>query len=203
MALTTYSGLSTYMERMLNRTDQTAFFPDYLAMAEAHFNRELRSPSMEASSTSSTATALVALPSDCLALRKVTISGTEELVAMSAAQLHMTYTNSNSGDPKAYAVVGTNLKLAPAPSAATAVDIDYYQRIPALTSTNTSNWLLTAHPDLYVWAIRYYAAEEARDDELASRSLGNVVAILDSISKSDVARRAPAGPMAARPHVFE
>lgn len=203
MSLTTYSGLSTYMERLLNRTDQTAYFPDFLALAEAHFNREIRSPLMEVTSTSSTTTSTVALPTDCLELRKVVISGTGELVAMAPAQLHMTYTNVSSGAPKAYTVVGTNLLLGPAPSAATTISISYFQKIPALTASNTVNWLLTAHPDLYVWALRYYAAEDMMDEGLSARCMANVSGIIESIRVNSNKRRTPAGPMSARSHVFE
>ena len=203
MSLTTYSGLTTYLESLLNRADLTSLVPDFLAMAEAHFNREIRSPLMEALSTSSATTGTVALPSDFLSVRKVTINLTEELVGMTLPQIHMTYTNSNSGSPKAYAIQGTNLLLAPAPSAATTINLDYYQKIPALTASNTSNWVLANHPDLYVWAVRYYAAEHMMDEALAARCIANVSGLIASVNSAANKRRALGTPMAARPHVFE
>lgn len=205
MALTTYTGLSTFMERALNRTDQTTYFPDFLAMSEAHFNREIRAPQMETSSSSTVAVATVALPSDFLSLREVYVNATNDtvLIPMAPAQLRGQYAMDTTGEVEAYTVSGSNIVLAPPPSAATTITIAYYQTIPALTVSAPTNWLLTAHPDLYVWAIRYYAAVDSMDTPLAAECLGNVVAIIDSINRHSVKRRAPAGPLAMRSAVSE
>lgn len=205
MALTSYSGMVTYLESLLNRSDLSALIPDFLSMAEAHFNREIRAPQMEISSTSTTTTATIALPSDFLSLREVYVNDTNDtvLIPLAPADLRGKYAMDTAGEPEAYAISGGNIVLAPAPSASTDITIAYYQTIPALTSSNTSNWLLAAHPDLYVWAVRYYAAEHMMDEMLAGKCLGNVVAIIDSLNRASVKRMAPAGPLATRPAVTE
>ncbi len=205
MALTSYSGLVTYAESLLNRADLTALVPDFLSMAEAHFNREIRAPQMEISSTSTTTSATIALPTDFLSLRQVYVDDDNDtvLIPLAAADLRGRYALDTAGVPEAYSISGGNIVLAPEPSASTDITIAYYQTIPALTVSNTTNWLLTAHPDLYVWAIRYYAAEHQMDEALAQKCLGNVVAIIDSLNRASVKRMAPAGPLATRPAVSE
>ena len=39
----------------------------------------------------------------------------------------------------------------PVPDGAYTTTLFYYQEIPALTASNTTNWLLTDAPDLYVY----------------------------------------------------
>ena len=54
--------------------------------------------------------------------------------------------------------------VTPTPSGATSLSIDYYQRIPALTSSNTTNWLLTDHPHLYLYTSLLHATPFLMDD---------------------------------------
>ena len=46
------------------------------------------------------------------------------------------------------------------------VAVDYYGSIPALTTGNTTNWLMTKHPDLYLFATcaqaEFYVWNDAR-----------------------------------------
>jgi hypothetical protein len=205
MALTSYSGLVTYLESLLNRTDQTSLVPDFLTMAEAHFNRTLRTPAMEATATSATTSATVALPTDFLQAREVYIDGDNDtvLIPMDPALLRGRYALDTAGEPEAYTISGSDIVLAPAPSEEVDVGLAYYQKIPALTSTNTSNWLLESHPDIYVWGARYYAAEHARDDELAARCLGVLDGLIASINAAGVKQQMPAGPLAMRPATSE
>lgn len=207
MALTSYSGLVTFCESLLNRADLSSLVPDFLVMAEAHFNRELRCPQMEASSTTTLVAdqSSYALPDDFLAARAVYIDSSPDLllVAMAPQNLRANYPFSTASTPGAYAISGQEIIIAPVPSSADTLTLDYFQKIPALTSTDDTNWLLDDHPDLYVWGVRYYAAEHISDEELAAKCLGNVTAIIDSITRSSNKGRAAAGPLAMRSTIWE
>ena len=46
--------------------------------------------------------------------------------------------------------------------------LQYYAKIPTLTGAPTnSNWLLEAHPDVYLYSVAYEAAKHLRDTESA------------------------------------
>ncbi|MES2040472.1 MAG: hypothetical protein V4495_21850 [Pseudomonadota bacterium] len=52
----------------------------------------------------------------------------------------------------AFSVIGQQLQLAPIPDAAYQLELTYQQRIPALSTINTTNWLLAAFPNVYLYA---------------------------------------------------
>ena len=51
MALTTYTGLKASIADFLNRDDLTSVIPDFVALAEAQINRDIRHWKMEAISS--------------------------------------------------------------------------------------------------------------------------------------------------------
>ena len=57
------------------------------------------------------------------------------------------------------------VELLPAPTGDTDVVLTYYQKIPALSDTQTTNWLLTKSPDLYLYSTLLEAAPYLRDDD--------------------------------------
>jgi len=54
MAISTYSELQTAVANWLDRDDLTDRIPEFIALAEARFNRVLRLRSMESKQTAST-----------------------------------------------------------------------------------------------------------------------------------------------------
>ena len=62
-----------------------------------------------------------------------------------------------------FAVIGRQIVVTPTPSSGT-LDIDYYQRIPALTDSNTSNWLLDDAPHVYLYTSLLHATPFLMDD---------------------------------------
>jgi hypothetical protein len=52
--------------------------------------------------------------------------------------------------PAYYSVVGDEIVFEPTPDAVYEVEM-YYYALPALSSTNTSNWLLEKYPDIYIY----------------------------------------------------
>ena len=64
MALDTYANLKTAIADFLNRDDLTNSIDDFIDLAEAHMNREIRHWDMEKRATASLNTQYTALPSD-------------------------------------------------------------------------------------------------------------------------------------------
>ncbi len=202
MALGSYSELLTSLALWLDRDDLTAMLPEFIALNEARLNRLLRDPAMEASATSTVSSGTVALPTDCLQLRKVTIDD-RAVPAFSPQQLHAAYGDSAYTSVLGYAVSGQEIILLPAPSASIDVVVDYYQKIPALTSVNTTNWLLTAHPDLYLYGTLCMAEAFVDNPDRVNVWKGAWDAALDEVIAQGNKQRLPAGPLVMRPAVTE
>lgn len=152
MSITNFSELQSALSTWSHRADVSAVVSDFITMAEARFNRELRVPQMEASTAISVADP-VPLPSDFLEARRVYIDTTPYRVLdfLSPDYYYKKNNTSTSGIPSWFTIEGSNMKIGPTPDSSYTVNLTYYQKIPDL-ATNSTNWLLTAHPDLYLHA---------------------------------------------------
>ena len=80
-----------------------------------------------------------------------------------------------------------NLEFAPAPDGDYTVEIVYYQKIPALsaTATNGVNWLLTDHPDAYLYGSLMHSAPYLQADERVGLWAGKYQQVIQQITSSD------------------
>jgi hypothetical protein len=72
---------------------------------------------------------------------------------------------SAAGKPQYYTVVGSQLEFIPTPDTQYEGELTYYAKIPALSDSNTSNWLLTYAPDLYLYGALIEAEPYLKNDE--------------------------------------
>jgi len=70
---------------------------------------------------------------------------------MTLSELRNTFSANAAGRPQNYAVSGETILFGPAPDAAYAGRLTYIQTIPALGDSQATNWLLTDHPDVYLY----------------------------------------------------
>lgn len=205
MALDTYANLQTAVANWLDKasdTDIAARAPEFIALAEAQMNRRLRVRQMisraEATFTSGVEfldeptgddpPALIEPISLTLEISETDIRYLERLAPerLLANKVGVT----TSGEPQFYAHVGTSLQLLPIPGQDYTGELTYYGEIPALSDTNTSNWLLAAYPDAYLYGALLQGAPYLIDDERVATWGGLFQSALDDIQKSN---RVPAG----------
>ena len=168
MQITTYDTLKTALSDWLNRADLDQKIPDFIGLAESTLNDVLRQADMIVQSTGITITSGRApLPTDALEIVYAQVGSSEDqpLEQISPQQLTMlrrTRTR-DAGNPRFFAVIGRQIAVTPTPSSGT-IDIDYYQRIPALSTSNTTNWLLTDAPHVYLYTSLLHAVPFLMDD---------------------------------------
>lgn len=184
MALANYTDLQASIAAWLHRTDLTSVIPDFVALAEARIARDLRIKSMVTETTLTTVagTQSVALPTGWLEFENVTVSGSPDRNLNYVPVQHLNEkfpSNDYSGQPVVYSIEGDNILFGPVPDTAYSVDVLYYKRFDPLSTTAT-NWLLTNHPNIYLFAALAEAAPYVADDER--------VGIWEQKYSSDVAR---------------
>lgn len=157
----TAAGLRASIADWMGDSNLTSYIPEFIAMAEARFNRRLRVPDMEKRATALTSGEYLALPTDFLELRSIFIEGSPDrpLTMMESGELRRLYGISSIAKPKAYALSAGQLQFGPVPDASYTLEIVYYGSLPPL-ATNSANWLLTNHPDVYLYGA--LLAAEAR-----------------------------------------
>ena len=178
MAINTYATLVSAVTEWLARDQDAtliARIPDFITLCEAKLNRTLFVPQMEQRSTAMVNTAsdepeFISLPSDFQTMRRVRLSGVTgkpRLNFMSQTQLEdYRYSIDNVSDrPVYFTIVGTEMELAPTPNEDYALEMVYRANIPALTASNTTNWLLTLAPDLYLYGALLEAMPAIKNDD--------------------------------------
>lgn len=171
MALSNYTGLKASIADFLNRDDLTSVIPDFVALAEAQINRDIRHWKMEARSSGqqSPADEYMQIPADWVETIRLHLTGTGtsvvNLVSRDAMADKRAAQENASGTPRMYTHADGQFQLYPTPDATTNLELLYYQKIPSLIS-NTDNWLLLEAPDVYLYGSLLhsapYLAEDAR-----------------------------------------
>ncbi|EIM25749.1 phage adaptor protein [Microvirga lotononidis] len=152
MALDSYSGLQEAALSVVGRegdSSLTAYAPTAISLVEAKLNRHLRVAEMEATSTGTSDNGMLALPTDYTGWRRVEAFPYGPLEFQEPNFLASRFPNGEGGVPKYFTIQGAALITYPA--YAGEIALDYYQKIPALSDINTSNWLLSKHPDVYLF----------------------------------------------------
>lgn len=82
----------------------------------------------------------------------------------------------------------------PVPNTTYTIELIYYLRIPALSDSATSNWMLTDHPDAYLYGTLYHGMIQL---EYTADKIAGVKALfdqtLDQIMEIDKFNRYPPG----------
>jgi hypothetical protein len=193
MSFGTYSALQTEILARLNRagdTDAVARAPSWVTLAEDEMRLALKRLNVRQGETVNNSfvisSAYTALPTDYLSLRNIKLNTTPVTVLEWVAPQSIDrwdFTNTNS-KPKYYTIQGNQIRVMPTPDASYTATLTYYG-LTSLSVSNTSNWLLTAHPKLYfvaslAEAYDYYEDEIKRQAYMAERDR-----ILNAIYTSD------------------
>lgn len=202
MALANYTDLTAAVANWLDRTDLTSRIPEFISLAEAKFNRLLRTRQMETISSGLTMTAAddtYDYPTDSLAITKFRLIADQitELDQMSKELLVRKFPDNTKGLPKAYAVDGNQFIVRPQPDSAYSYELSYYEKIPDL-QTNSTNWLMTLYPDAYLYGALLEAAPYLKDrDEIAIWDV-KFNRVIDEIRSADTKDRWAGGSLQMR-----
>jgi hypothetical protein len=170
MAISTYAELQTAIGNWLGRPGDAnvgPIIPDWIALCELRFNRDLRIRAMEDRATAVVSGTYVALPDGFLAMRNFQLN-TDPVTALdlvSPELIDRVAAGSTVGRPRLFAILNDEIQLAPAPDGAYAAEMAYWKRFAALSPTASSNWLLTNAPDVYLFGSLVEAAAYLGDDQ--------------------------------------
>jgi hypothetical protein len=169
MALDTFAGLKATIADYLNRDDLTAIIPSFITIAEAKFNRKLRTRQMIKRAEGQIESAFFAYPADWLQAKEFQLNTNPIVRLQFVTEAYGDELKANRyvsiGQPAYYTITGTQLEFIPTPDSTYSAELTYYAKIPALSDANTSNWLLAYAPDLYLYGALLEAAPYLKDDE--------------------------------------
>lgn len=187
-----YSGLQTAVLNWAARSDtaSTTEVENCIAFATDGFNHgvpergvaPLRVREMETLASITMTDGVGTLPTDYLQYKtaKSMASLPNPLTYATGSYTNSAYADGAAGLSTTFSIVGSSIYVFP--TSGVDVDMVYYAAIPALSVSNTSNWLLAKLPSLYLHAALMHLAMFIRDDALLARSQAIVTASIDGLN---------------------
>lgn len=172
MNFTTYAELQTSIGDELNRTDLTSAIAGFIRLMEAQTERQLRTRDMiELDTAFVIDDEYVAIPTDMLEVRSIVLNTNpltildfetaQNIAEFKQAQLEI-------GRPSKFSIVGNQFQFARVPDTSYEATLIYFKKFERLSVSNTSNWLLENHPDIYFYGSLLNSAPYLKDDPRVS-----------------------------------
>ena len=162
MALSNYTELKTAIANWLNRSDLTSeISDDFIKLTEADLNSKLRIRKMVTQASFTIDSETEALPTGFLQVRDMYIlSGSTKypLRYITPSQMDQVKGTSTTGVPSSYTILGDTFRFMPKPDSNYTAYVNYYKSFDALSSTNTTSYILTYHPSIYLYGSLFHAA---------------------------------------------
>ena len=153
----TYSELKTNIANYLNRSDLTDQMDMFIDNVEGEVNRRVRRKEMIKRAT------------DWLEVINVEITSNDFKPlfqqSLESLDVYRQSINNKTGQPIYFAIMDEALELAPTPEQSYTLQLTYYEKIPALSDSNTSNFVSLNHPDVYLYGALKHASIYLMEDE--------------------------------------
>ena len=191
MALDNYVDLQTAIGNWLNRSDLSAQIPDFITIAETQLRRRLKMALRDgvmlpramvfnnASFSIPANSEYVNLPSDFLGLLSFTIDAPYPNNPSNIPQVQLDYIDpgnlaylkqkrgqtASPATPGVFSIIGSQFQFLPIPDVTYTGNLYYWQDFGNLVNAGGGvNWVLTNHPDAYLYGALAASAPYLRDD---------------------------------------
>lgn len=190
--ITDYASLQAAAIDWMHRTDLAARAPEFVQIAEKEIFRELALRKIEAVETGTLSGDSIPIPADCASIERL------ELEA-NGRKYTIDYTSPNGIEsltggtdlPGRFTVENGVIRLLAAPAGPYAYSVFFVPLLSALSNTNTTNWLLTNHHDVYLWGTCFQIAMWSGDAEDKATYAPLFQTAIDSVRRFDGRARFP------------
>jgi hypothetical protein len=215
VSITTYAELVSAIPDWMQRpsdTTITTIAPDCIKLLESRlhygfgaegeplYSPPLRIEDMLVRATASLTDEYVAVPTDFLEMRgpmKVNDSPESRIDYLTPDQFAAVAASQSAGPPTVFTIAGSEFRFGPIPSSGTA-ELWYYAKIPALTASNTTNWLLTKAPNVYLFGCLVEAYVYINEMQDALKFHGMLAGAVKALQAQDRRRKYGSAPLVMR-----
>lgn len=185
--MTTYATLKTDIATFLHKSNLTDTIPTFVRLAESRIRTDVRVPAMQSMTDLTISSGTVSLPANFLdPIRLYLDVPYQREILYRAPNVFYTSTEiERGGNPTIYTIEGQSLKFAPIPSDSPTAKFLYWAAWDVLSADADTNWLMTNHYPVYLYAALAEGSSYLEDDQQAQK-WGN----LYSTSVAAVNRRA-------------
>ena len=199
----TYAGLIAAAQAWLDTAESalTDAIPNMIVMAEADFRRSITAPDTEVTVTINPSSP--SLPADVDSIRSFTLLGSrQQAITPLDPNSFGALASTATGAPRHYTVSNNSLSVWPKADATYSATLIYRQAIPAISATSPTNWLLTKHPDAYLFGTMLQGEFYGWNDSRLPIIQAKLASILDDINTAGNRKRY-GGPIVMRTTVYD
>lgn len=157
-AITSYATLKQNIEDYHKRGNSSSKYDQFIDSCEQDIWNQLRVVEMEDRATASTSTTdrFLALPDGFLKMRQLQITIDTELYDMDFVPLKSMTIYSQAGVPTQFTVTD-QIEFNRTADQAYTMEMNYWRKLTALSSSNTTNDILDNYPNIYLFGCLHYA----------------------------------------------
>ena len=201
MAITTYAELKSAVADFLNRDDLASAIPNFIALAEADIGRKVRHWRQHKRVSTSVDQRYEYVPTDFLEVVRIQLDDYSQLRPISSDEMaQLRYKNNDTaGRPVYYYLTAGQIEFYPTPDATYNISMLYSARIPSLSDTDNTNWLLTLNPDILLYGALLQSAPYLQNDERVAVWGSLYASAIESLNKDSMRSSASGGALVMRP----
>lgn len=181
----TYDDLITEVRAWLRNTSANDQLANFISQAEDEMNAKLRGVRRIVTATATVDAASATLPTDFQEIRAFRLTNGARLrpmVGVTPERLaELQADDSTPDEPEVFCVQGAAIYFHPPPSQTYSASLVYVGRVPRLSTTNQSNWVLAEFPTAYLNGALWRAYSYLKNAEMASYYGGLFSASLDDL----------------------
>ena len=185
-----YATLQTTIADWVDYDHDDVRLPTFILLAEARMNRHLETLGLTCvgHATGDGVATDFDLPADWSRGRTISVANAALTYATPAYWVSAVNKEAFSV-PAIYTLDGSKIRIYAAPGEDVDIRFSYHRKVPPLTDTEPTNWVLINHPDLYVKGALTEAFLSAQDEARAQVYAQEFSRILDEIRRDEWNKR--------------
>lgn len=169
--MTTYATLKSDVASFLHKSNLTDVIPTFVRLAESRIRTDIRVPAMQTMTDLTISGQSVSLPANFLDPIRLylNVAYQRDLMFRPPNVFYTSQENERSGNPTIYTIEGQSIKFAPTPTDSPTAKLLYWAAWDVLSSDSDTNWLMTNHYPVYLYATLAEGSSYLEDDQQAQK----------------------------------
>lgn len=183
-----HAQLKTAIAGWIQRSDLSDSIGTFIELAEARISRDLRLRAQVTITTLTADSGSAPLPADFLEFKALVYA--DDATPLRVGTLEQVFNDRARIDgyrPKFCMVTGSAIQFGPAADSSYTLNAAYYAKFAPLSGDTDTNWLLTNHPGLYLWAALAEAAPWMQEDARIATWEGKYAQDKQALERADKA----------------
>ena len=182
-----------------DETEVSGYLDTAIDIVESRLNNTIRVRQMATRWMVNTDQEYITLPPDWLESQRVsTTASNEDYPLEYYTPYELKRLPDTNGAPAAYTVVGNLLQLYPVPDQEYDILVSYWKRITPLDDTNTTNWVSTDYPQIYINGVMVEVHKFLFDEQRAAYYEDMFVKSINELQKNDTKASTSGAPLQMR-----